>query len=103
MRKALRHSSKDIVAVHPPHWAVEHTLSGILLRDAWNEQGNAECQHPEVSKEPSFSGTVTGWSICTTCGHRMPMGHSGAVDESIEANNETSAPLKDPSEGRGGS
>jgi hypothetical protein len=49
---------------------------GLQLRDAWKDKGQDVCHHPEVSKETSSSGTVTGWSICTTCGHRMPMGPS---------------------------
>jgi hypothetical protein len=77
---------------------------GLLLRDAWKDKGRDVCHHPEVSKETSFSGTVTGWSICTTCGHRMPMGHSGGVEEPTEcANRETSASPKNPSEGPGSS
>lgn len=33
---------------------------GILLRERWKEKGNPYCQHPELSRERSFSGTLTG-------------------------------------------
>ena len=46
---------------------------GLMLREAWDKQGKSGCRHPERSKETSFSGTVTGWYLCTTCGHRVRM------------------------------
>ena len=36
---------------------------GLMLREAWKEQGKSGCHHPETSKEISFSGTVTGWDL----------------------------------------
>jgi hypothetical protein len=41
---------------------------GLLLREAWEQKGKPDCQHPEFSKEHSFSGCPTGVNICTTCG-----------------------------------
>jgi len=41
---------------------------GMLLRERWKEKGNPACPHPELSPERSFSGVITGVSICTTCG-----------------------------------
>ena len=55
-----------------PRSTMKDTM-GLGLREAWKEQGKSNCHHPEMSKETSFSGTVTGWSVCTTCGHRLPM------------------------------
>jgi hypothetical protein len=46
---------------------------GMLLREAWRDWGESDCQHPELSNERSFSGTVTGAYICTTCGHLLRM------------------------------
>lgn len=46
---------------------------GILLREAWNQRGKSDCQHPELSKERAFSGVVTGAYICTSCGQLMRM------------------------------
>jgi hypothetical protein len=72
---------------------------GYMLRETWKEQEKSGCHHPEVSEESSFSGTVTGWYLCTTCGHRIlprtnaggltsdapslvvGTGHSGGVEE----------------------
>ena len=47
--------------------------TGLMLREAWKEQGKSGCRHSETSKETSFSGTLTGWYLCTTCGHRVRM------------------------------
>jgi hypothetical protein len=44
---------------------------GHMLREAWEEKGYSGCSHPELSKEYNFSGTATGWFVCTTCGHRV--------------------------------
>ena len=41
---------------------------GALLRERWRDNGNPACQHLELSQERSFSGTLTGASLCTTCG-----------------------------------
>ena len=41
---------------------------GALLRERWKEKENAACQHPQLSQERSFSGILTGASLCTTCG-----------------------------------
>ena len=41
---------------------------GALLRERWKEKGKPACEHPELSRERSFSGILTGASICTTCG-----------------------------------
>ena len=41
---------------------------GMLLRERWKEKGNPACIHAELSQERSFSGLLTGASICTTCG-----------------------------------
>ena len=46
---------------------------GLVLREEWKKMGKSGCHHPKTSKEISFSGAVTGWYLCTTCGHRMPM------------------------------
>jgi hypothetical protein len=46
---------------------------GILLREAWKQKEKSDCQHPELSKERSYSGVVTGVYLCTTCGHVMRM------------------------------
>jgi len=50
---------------------------GLLLRERWKEKGNPDCPHTELSQERSFSGTLTGAQICTTCGafidSRMPV------------------------------
>lgn len=46
---------------------------GLLLREAWERKGKGkpDCQHPEFSREHSFSGCFTGYYICTTCGQLM--------------------------------
>jgi hypothetical protein len=41
---------------------------GLLLREAWEQKGAPDCQHPELSREHSFSNSFTGCYICTTCG-----------------------------------
>lgn len=41
---------------------------GLLLRERWKQKGNPVCQHSELSQERSFSGTLTGAQLCTTCG-----------------------------------
>ncbi len=41
---------------------------GFMLRDAWKEKGNPQCAHPQLEIERSFSGTGTGFHVCTTCG-----------------------------------
>jgi hypothetical protein len=43
----------------------------LMLREEWKEKGKSGCSHPELGKEYSFSGTTTGWFVCTTCGHRI--------------------------------
>lgn len=45
--------------------------TGLMLQATCQEQGKSGCHHPELSKEYSFSGTVTDWCLCTTCGHRV--------------------------------
>ena len=89
--RTLRRLLSDCVAVPAEPESVEyvHTESrpqslqkaegelkdtlGLMLREAWDKQGKSGCRHPETSKETSFSGTVTGWYLCTTCGHRLRM------------------------------
>ena len=44
---------------------------GLMLREAWQKNGKTECLHPELSAERSFSGVVTGFNICTTCGQLL--------------------------------
>ena len=44
---------------------------GYLLRETWKEKGNQVCFHPELSREYSFAGVITGAHICTTCGSVM--------------------------------
>lgn len=44
---------------------------GLLLREAWARKRKLDCQHPEFSREHSFSGCFTGCYICTTCGQLM--------------------------------
>lgn len=46
---------------------------GLILREAWKEKGKSDCHHPDLHKEYSFSGTVTGCYICATCGQLMRM------------------------------
>ena len=46
---------------------------GIMLRTTWKEKGKSDCHHPDLHKEYSFSGTVTGCYICATCGQLMRM------------------------------
>ena len=46
---------------------------GLILREAWKEKGKSGCHHPDLHKEYSFSGTVTGCYICATCGQIMRM------------------------------
>ena len=83
MLEQLRQDLRECVAVHErvddnlfqtpqPRSMMKDTM-GLRLREAWKEQGKSHCHHPDMSKETSFSGTVTGWSVCTTCGHRLPM------------------------------
>jgi len=51
---------------------------GLMLREGWKQKGTPDCSHPEFAKEYSFSGTVTGCYICTTCGQLMQMQYPGA-------------------------
>ena len=44
---------------------------GLMLREAWKKRGNPDCDHSDLVKEYSFSGTVTGLYICPTCGQLM--------------------------------
>ena len=44
---------------------------GLLLREDWERKGRPDCQHPEFSREHSFSGCSTGCYICTTSGQSM--------------------------------
>lgn len=44
---------------------------GFMLREAWKAKGQPDCDHPELVKEYSFPGTVTGYYLCPTCGQRM--------------------------------
>lgn len=64
---------------------------GVMLREAWKEQGKSDCPHSEVRREYSFAGTVTGWSLCTTCGHRMSMEQ---VPEEVPHRTHILAPLE---------
>lgn len=91
MIEQLRRLLSDCVAVPAEPESVEHVHTesrpqslqkaegelkdtlGLMLREAWDKQGKSGCRHPETSKETSFSGTVTGWYLCTTCGHRVRM------------------------------
>ena len=93
MLEQLRQDLTDCVAIHAEPGSVEQRSErvddglpqtpqprrtmkdtmGLTLREAWKKQGKSDCHHPEMSKETSFSGTVTGWSVCATCGHRLPM------------------------------
>ena len=43
----------------------------LMLREEWKDKGKSGCSHPELGKEYSFSGTTTGWFVCTTGGHRI--------------------------------
>lgn len=37
------------------------------LRQQWQANGNAPCEHPKTEKE-YYLGTATGDRACTTCG-----------------------------------
>ena len=41
---------------------------GHMLRETWAQKGNPHCHHPELEKEYTFSGGVTGCYLCTICG-----------------------------------
>ena len=59
---------------------------GFMLREAWKTKRQPECDHPELVKEYSFSGTVTGYYLSPTCGQRMRTecaGRDQAVRESL--------------------
>lgn len=42
--------------------------AGVALREVWRAKGNPDCIHPDLSRERSFSGVLTGAYVCTTCG-----------------------------------
>ena len=46
---------------------------GLMLREAWKQKGKPNCSHHQLITEHSFSGTVTGCYICTSCGQLMQM------------------------------
>ena len=64
---------------------------GVMLREAWKEQGKSDCPHSEVRREYSFAVTVTGWSLCTTCGHQVSM---EPVPEGVPHRTHILAPLE---------
>jgi len=51
---------------------------GYMLREAWKQKGEPGCRHPKREIERSFSGTVTGCHVCTTCGHLLRMSLTSA-------------------------
>lgn len=52
----------------PPMESFMKDTVGLMLREAWRQNGKPECLHPELSPERSFSGVRTGFNVCTTCG-----------------------------------
>ncbi len=50
---------------------------GLMLREAWKQQGKPNCSHHQLIREHSSSGAVTGCYICTTCGQFMQMHQLG--------------------------
>jgi hypothetical protein len=49
------------------------------LRAEWKAKGMPPCAHETLSIEVSVSGYMTGYYVCTSCGHRVkttPLGSS---------------------------